>query len=232
MPWFWCIFWTALATWFLLGMYSLFTTYSFSFSYMGKIFALALAYISAYLGYAVGIVAFVLLGFVAYVAVKYVNETANKRIEQKKQELEKEYELRKQELEQEYNSLKEEKEQELQQLQQKIERYIQTEEDIENIKQATEDLFNAILSRCYDFVSMNESLLEALRTKHTKQLKTALKKGVMNEKEVRKKTEKFEKLLSEVENVIKKEIWDYNGFIIKEDDLMRVIEGVRKEYAE
>ena len=231
----WCIFWTVLATWFVLGMYSVFTTYSFSFNYIGKIFALAFAYGSKYLGlifgYAVGFIILILLGFLAYLLIRYSKQVADKKIKEKKQELENEYNTKKQELEQEYSFLKEKKEQELQQLQQKIERYIKTEEDIENLKQAIETLFNEILLKCYSFVSTNESLLEALRAKHIKQLKMALKNGVMNEKEVKKKTERFEKLIEDVKGIIEKEIWDYNGFIIETDDLTRMIEEVKKEYA-
>ena len=227
----WCIFWTILAAWFVLGMYSVFTTYSFSFSYIGRIFVLAFGVISEFFGFAAGVVVLVLLGFSVYLFIRYSKQIADDKIEEKKQELENEYNTRKQELEQEYSFLKEKKEQELQQLQQKIERYIKTEEDIENLKQAIEILFNEILLKCYDFVSTNESLLEALRAKHIKQLKMALKKSVMNEKEAKKKTEKFEKLLEDVKSVIEKEILDYNVSIIKTDDLTRMIEEVKKEYA-
>ncbi len=228
---FWCIFWTALATWFLLGMYSVFTTYSFSFTYIGKIFVLAFGVISEFFGFAAGVVVLILLGFSAYLFIRYSRRAVDKKVEKEKQELENEYNTKKQELEQEYNFLKEKKEQELRQLQQKIKQYIKTEEDIENLKQAIETLFNEILFRCYDFVSTNESLLEALRAKHIKQLKMALKNGVMNEKEVKKKTEKFEKLLEDVKSIIANEIRDYNIFIIKTDDLTRMIEEVKKEYA-
>jgi len=110
MPWFWCIFLTAVATWFLLGVYSLITTYSFSFSYIGKIFVLALAYTSEYFGYAVGIAAFILLGFVVYLAINYSKEIASEKIEKQKQEQERQI----QELEEKYNKLAQEKEQELQ----------------------------------------------------------------------------------------------------------------------
>ena len=227
----WCILITAIATWFVLGMYSVFTTYSFSFDYIGRIFVLAFAYTSGFLGYAAGIAILALLGFLAYLFIRYSKQIADKKIKEKRQKLENEYNTKKQELEQEYSLLKERKEKELQQLQQKIRQHIKTEKDIENLKQAIEVLFNEILFKCRDFVLTNESLIEALRAKYIKQLKTALKNGVMNEKEVKKKTKKFEKLLEDVENVIEKEMLNYNSFIIKTSDLLKIVEEVRKEYA-
>ncbi len=227
----WCIFWTVLVTWFVLGMYSVFTTYSFSFNYIGKIFALAFAYGSKYLGlifgYAVGFIILILLGFLAYLLIRYSKQITDEKIEEKKQQQLKQL----QELEDEYDKLAEQRKQEIQQLEAKLNQYIKTEENIENIKQSVQTLFIEVLSRCYSFVSTNESLLEALRAKHIKQLKMALKNGVMNEKEVKKKTERFEKLLEDVKGIIEKEIENYNIFIIKTDDLTRMIEEVKKEYA-
>ena len=197
----WCILLTALATWFLLGMYSVFTTYSFSFNYIGKIFVLAFVYISGFFGYAAGIAVIILVGFLVYLFIRYSKQIVDEKIEEKKQEQEKQL----QELEEEYNRLAEQKKQEIQQLEAKLKQYKDTLSEVEHLQDKIGTLFRKLIRESYSFIVSKERLIEALRQKRAKQLETALKQGDMTEKSADRARKKFNRLLDEVENSIKQE---------------------------
>ncbi len=198
---FWCIFWTALATWFFLGMYSVFTTYSFSFDYIGKIFVLAFAYISEFFGYAVGSAIFILFGFLVYLFILYSKQIVDEKIEEKKQEQEEQL----QELEEEYNRLAEQKKQEIQQLEVKLNKYKNTLNKVENLQDKIDALFGRLIVESYNFIVSKEKLIEALRQRRAKQIEAALKRGDMTEKSAERARKNFNKLLEKVENSIEQE---------------------------
>ena len=200
-----CIFWTALATWFVLGMYSVFTTYGFSFNYIGAIFTSAFGYASEYLGFILGfvfdLVVLILIGFVVYLIMRYSKRITDEKIEEKKQQQLKQL----QELEDEYNKLAEQKKQEIQQLEAKLKQYKDTLNEISNLQDKIGTLFGRLINESYNFVISKEKLIEALRQRRAKQLETAIKQGTMTEKSAERARKKFNKLLEKAESSINQE---------------------------
>ena len=196
-----CIFWTAIATWFFLGMYSVFTTYSFSFNYIGAIFASAFGVISVFFGLVAGIAVVILVGFLIYLFIHYSKQIVDEKIEEKKQEQEKQL----QELKEEYNRLAEQKKQEIQQLEVKLNKYKDTLNKVENLQDLVSTLFGRLIVESYNFIVSKEKLIEALRQRRAKQIEAALKQGTMTEKSAERARKKFDKLLETVENSIEQE---------------------------
>ena len=219
----WCIFWTAIATWFFLGMYSVFTTYSFSFNYIGAIFASAFGVISAFFGLVAGIAVIILFGFLVYLFIRYGKQIVDEKIEQKKQEIEDEI----WKLEGEYNALKKEKEHEIDELRLKIGRYLNTLNEINDIQDKAGLIFEKMIRSSYNFIISKEKLLDALRSKRAKQLETALKRGIITKKGAERARKKFNSLLNDTENLIKQEEKTFSILVGNTEEILNKIKQIK-----
>ena len=205
---FWCIFWSVVTTWLLLGMYSAFTTYSFSFDYIGKIFVLSFANISEFFGYAAGIIVIVFIASVAVFFYLYIKKRAERLLDEEIKE----------------------QEEELRKLKSKIDKYAKDVEEIDRIQTKGYSFMQSLFGQIYNFIVSKEKLLDALRNSNNRRLDVAIRKGTISLKGAERAQKKFEKILDELRQEIAKEKDIYNSITGDADRLFQQIEKSEEIY--
>ena len=204
----WCIFWSVVTTWLLLGMYSAFTTYHFGFKYLAYSFAVGSLWIFKFMGGAVGII---IIAFIASIAVFFylhIKKRAERLLDEEIKE----------------------QEEELRKLKSKIDKYAKDVDEIDRIQAKGYSFMQSLFGQIYRFIESKEKLLDALRNSNNRRLDVAIRKGTISPKGAERAQKKFEKFLDEIKQEIAKEKDIYNSITGDADRLFQQIDKSEELY--